>query len=49
MNYKEILEDFQKRKMKTKNGTKISHNDLRYAVQVKFISLIMIQNLLIKI
>lgn len=34
MNYKEILEDFQKRKMKTKNGTKISHNDLRYAVQV---------------
>ena len=34
MNYKEILEDFQKRKMKTKNGTEISHNDLRYAVQV---------------
>ena len=34
MNYKEILEDFQKRKMKTKNGVEISHNDLRYAVQV---------------
>ena len=34
MNYKEILEDFQKRKMKTKKGAKISHTDLRYAIQV---------------
>ena len=34
MNYKEILEDFQKRKMKTKKGAEISHTDLRYAIQV---------------
>lgn len=34
MNYKEILEDFQKRKMKTKRGAEISHTDLRYAIQV---------------
>lgn len=34
LDYKEILEELEKRNLKTKSGKKITHTDLRYAITV---------------